>query len=177
MRPVEEGLGGGRCVVPSRHGQKGGHQRDSWFGNAGCGLLLQRNDHGGGVGLRDTESLREGGQRASRGVAEGTECRQQRRQEDVNPLIRFALHHPEQAPLHDLERIRFQGDQDEQEPIFRRRQGAVFVHAQLARGPRLPIHPPRRHTGVERSLEGRDQLLKLVESYAGEIEELHRAGP
>jgi hypothetical protein len=95
----------------------------------------------------------------------------------VNPLIRFALHHPEQAPLHDLERIRFQGDQDEQEPIFRRRQGAVFVHAQLARGPRLPIHPPRCHTGVERGLEGRNELLKLVEGYAGEIQELHRAGP
>jgi hypothetical protein len=91
-------------------------------------------------------------------------------------LIRFALNHPEQAPLHDLERIRFQGDQDEQEPIFRRRQGAVLVHGKPARGPRLPIHSPRRHTGVERGLEGWAQLLKLIEGYAGAIQALHRAG-
>ena len=64
--------------------------------------------------------------RGTRPVAEGTECRQQRRQEDVNPLIRFALNHPEQAPLHDLERIRFQVDQDEQEPIFWCREGQFF---------------------------------------------------
>ena len=95
----------------------------------------------------------------------------------MNPLIGFALDHPEQAPMHDLERIRFQVDQDEQEAIFRRRQRAVLVYAKLASGPRLPIHPPRRHTGLKRGLEGRDQLLKLVQSQAGEIEELHRAGP
>src|SRR3989442_14030458 len=94
----------------------------------------------------------------------------------MNPLIGFALDHPEQAPMHDLERIRFQVDQDEQEAIFRRWQEAVLVHAKLASGPRLPIHPPRRHTGVERGLEGRDQLLKLVEGHAGEIQERHRAG-
>jgi hypothetical protein len=29
---------------------------------------------------------------------------------------------------------------------------------------------------VERGLEGRDELLKLVERQAGEIQELHRAG-
>ena len=88
----------------------------------------------------------------------------------------FALHHPEQAPLHDLERIRFQVDQDKQEPIFRGRQGAVLVHGKAAHGPRLPIHAPRRHSGVERRLEGRDQLLKLVKRQAREIQELSRAG-
>jgi hypothetical protein len=100
---------------------------------------------------------------------------QEHRQEGVNPLIRFTLHHPEQASLHDLERIRFQVDQDEQEPIFRRRQGAVFVHAKLTSGPRLPIHAPRREMCVERGLEGRDQLLKLIEGQTGEIQELQRA--
>src|SRR4029453_6443705 len=63
-----------------------------------------------------------------------------------------------------------------QEPIFRGRQGAVLVHSKLARGPRLPIHAPRRHPGVERRLEGRDQLLKLVERHAREIQKLHRTG-
>jgi hypothetical protein len=94
----------------------------------------------------------------------------------MNPLIRFALDHPEQAPLYHLKRIRFEVGEDEEQPIFRRRQGAVLVHGKPASGPRLPIHPPRRHPGLERSLEGRDQLLKLVERQAGEIQELHRAG-
>ncbi len=30
--------------------------------------------------------------------------------------------------------------------------------------------------GLERGLEGRDQLLKLVEGHTGAIQELHRAG-
>jgi len=94
----------------------------------------------------------------------------------MNPLIRFALDHPEQVPLYYLKRISLEVGEDEEQPIFRRRQGAVFVHAKPASGPRLPIHPPRRHTRVERGLEGRDQLLKLVEGQAGEIQELHWAG-
>jgi len=60
-------------------------------------------------------------------------------------------------------------------PVFWRRQGAVFVHGKPTSGPRLPIHPPRRHPGVERGLEGRDPLLKLLEGHTGEIQELHRA--
>src|SRR5262249_18324768 len=51
-----------------------------------------------------------------------------------------------------------------------------LVHGKPAHGPRLPIHPPRRHPGVERRLERRDQLLKLVERQAREIQELYRAG-
>jgi len=106
--------------------------------------------------LRDAEPLGQGGQRAGWDITEGTECGQQGWQEDVNPSIGFALDHPEHASLHDLEGRRFQGDQDKQEPIFRCRQGAVLVHGKPARGPRLPIHPPRRHPGVERRLEGWD---------------------
>src|SRR6266851_5768308 len=116
------------------------------------------------------------GQRAGWGITEGTECCQQCRQEEVNPSIGFALHHPEQAPLHALERIRFQVDQNKQEPVFRRWQGAVLVHGKPTRGSRLPIHPPRRHPGLECRFEGRDQLLKLVEGQAREIQELSRAG-
>jgi len=94
----------------------------------------------------------------------------------VNPLIRFALDHPEQAPLDHLKRIGLEVSEQEEQPIFRRRQGAVLVDGKPARGPRLPIHPPRRHPGLERGLEGRDQLLKLVEGHAGEIQELCGAG-
>ena len=38
-----------------------------------------------------------------RGIAEGAERCQQYGQEDVNPLIGFALAHAEQAPVHHLE--------------------------------------------------------------------------
>jgi hypothetical protein len=78
--------------------------------------------------------------------------------------------------VHHLEGVGFEVDQDEQEPVFRCQEGAVFVDGKSARGPRFPIHPPGRHTGVERGLKGRDQLLKLVERQAGEIQELHRTG-
>src|SRR5262245_40318991 len=67
-------------------------------------------------------------------------------------------------------------DKDEQETIFRRREGAVVVPGQQARGQRFPIHPTRRHPSVERGLKGRDQLRKRVERQAGEIEEVQRAG-
>jgi len=78
--------------------------------------------------------------------------------------------------VHHLEGVRLQIGENKQEPVFRCQEGAVLVHGKLARGPRFPIHPPGRHPGVERGLEGRDQLLKLVEGQAGEIQELHRAG-
>src|SRR5204863_447526 len=81
----------------------------------------------------------------------------------------------EQASLDDLERVCLEVGEQEEQAIFRRRQGAVFIHGKLASGSGLPIHPPRRHTGVERRLKGRDQRLKLVEGQAGEIQELYRA--
>jgi hypothetical protein len=59
------------------------------------------------------------GQRAGRGIAEGTPRREEGGEEDVHPLMRFALAHAKQASLHDLERIRFQVDEDEEQPIFR----------------------------------------------------------
>jgi hypothetical protein len=93
----------------------------------------------------------------------------------VNPLIGFPLHHTEQAPLHHLEGVGLQVSEQEEQPIFRRRQGAVFVHGKPTSGPRLSIHPPCRHPGLECGLEGWDQLLKLVKSHACEIQELHRA--
>src|SRR5215831_2106127 len=78
--------------------------------------------------------------------------------------------------MHHLECIGFDVDQDEQESVFRCQEGAVFVNGKPACGPWFPIHPPCRHPGVECGLEGRDQLLKLVERQAREIQELRGAG-
>jgi hypothetical protein len=68
--------------------------------------------------------------------------------------MRFALAHAQQAPLHHLEGIRFQGDQPEEQPIFRCSSKAGLVHRQPVGGPALPIEAPRRHRRLERGLEG-----------------------
>jgi hypothetical protein len=65
--------------------------------------------------------LGQGRQGTGGGITEGAQRRQQRGEEDVNPLIGFALAHAEQASLDDLERVGFQVDQQEEQPIFRRR--------------------------------------------------------
>src|SRR6266852_7267164 len=88
----------------------------------------------------------------------------------------FALSHAEPTSLDHLEAISLQISEQEEQPIFRRRQGAVLVHGKLAGRPGLPIEAPRGHMRVERGLKGRNQLLKLVEGQAGQIQELRGAG-
>jgi hypothetical protein len=85
--------------VRSRHGHKGGHRPASGRRGQRHGRLLPRGDHRGRVGLRDAEALRQGRQGAGGGITEGTQCSQQRGQEDVDPLMGFALDHAAQAPL------------------------------------------------------------------------------
>ena len=94
----------------------------------------------------------------------------------MNPLIGFALPHAEQTSLDHLEAISLQISEQEEQPIFRRRQGAVFVHGKLAGRPGFPIEAPRGHMRLERRLKGRDQVLKLLEGQAREIQELRGAG-
>ena len=93
----------------------------------------------------------------------------------MNPLMGFALAHPEQAPLYDLEAVRFQVDQEKEQPIFRRRQGAILIDGKLAGGPGFPIEALLGHMRLKRRLKRRDQLLKLVEGQAGQIQELRGA--
>jgi hypothetical protein len=57
--------------------------------------------------------LGEGRQGTGRGIAEGAQGHQQCGQEDMNPLIGFALSHAEEASLDDLEAIRLQIRKDE----------------------------------------------------------------
>ncbi len=89
----------------------------------------------------------------------------------MNPLIGFTLPHAEQASLHHLECIGLEVGEQEEQPIFWRRQGAVLVHAKPTCGPGFPIEAPRCHMRLERRLERWDQLLKLVERQAGQIQE------
>jgi len=89
----------------------------------------------------------------------------------VNPLIGFALAHAAQAPVHHLERIGLEVDQNEEQSIFRRWQGTVLVDREPAGDARLPIEAPRGEMRLERRLEGRDSLVKLIEHQAGQIQE------
>ncbi len=82
----------------------------------------------------------------------------------MDPLISLALPHAEQTSLDHLEGVGLEVGEQEKEPIFRRRQGAVLVHGKLAGGPGFPIEAPRRQMRVERRREGRDQDLKLLKS-------------
>jgi hypothetical protein len=94
----------------------------------------------------------------------------------MNPLMGFALAHPEQPPLHDLEGVGFQVDQDKQQPILGGRQWTVLVGRIPPGGARLPIEAPFGHMGLERGLKGRDQALKLIDGETGQIEHLCGAG-
>jgi hypothetical protein len=94
----------------------------------------------------------------------------------MNPLMRFALAHPEQSPLHHLEGIGFQIDQDKQQPILGGRQRTVLVGRVPTSRATLPVKAPVGHMGLERGLKGRDQLLKFVHGETGQIEHLCRAG-
>ena len=88
----------------------------------------------------------------------------------------LALAHPEPAPVHHVERIRFQGDQDTQQPIFRRGQRRVLLRRVPAGGARLPIEAPSGHMGLEHALKDRDQPPKLVQRQTGQIQDLRGAG-
>jgi hypothetical protein len=94
----------------------------------------------------------------------------------VDPLIGFTLPHAEQPSLHHLEGIGLEVREQEKEPIFRRRQGAVLVDGKLAGGPGFPIEAPCGHMRLKRGLKGREQDLKLLERQAGQIQELCGAG-
>jgi hypothetical protein len=148
-------------------------------GEAGAGLgggLRQRGTPDGCLSRRAAEPLGQGGQRAGRGRAAGAPRGQQRGPEPVAPLLGLALAHADQAPMHHLQRRGLEVGEQAEEPIVRRRQGAVLVHGKPARGPRLSLHAPRRHPSLEGSCEGWDQLRKLVERHAGQIQELGGAG-
>jgi hypothetical protein len=72
----------------------------------------------------------------------------------MNPLMGLALAHPEEPPLHDLERVGLQVDQDKQQPIFGGREWTALVGRVPPGGARLPVKAPVGHVGLERGLKG-----------------------
>jgi hypothetical protein len=89
----------------------------------------------------------------------------------VDPLVGLALAHAEQAPVHHLERISLEVDQNEEQAIFRGRERTVLIYREPAGDPRLPIEARRGEMRLECCLEGRDSLVKCIERQAGHIQE------
>ena len=120
--------------------------------------------------------MRQSREGAGGGIAEAAERREQRRQQDMDPLVGFALAHAELPPLDHLNGVGLQVGEPEEQPIFRRCQRAGPINGEATAGSGFSIEPPRRHRVLERGLEGRHQGLKLLQGQTGEIEELRRAG-
>jgi len=59
---------------------------------------------------------------------------------------------------------------NEKQSIFRRRERTVLVHREPVGDARFAIKAPRGEMRLERGLKGRDELLKLVERQAGQIQ-------
>jgi hypothetical protein len=72
-----------------------------------------------------------------------------------------------------LEAIGLEVSEQEEQAILRCGQGASLIDAKLARGTGLAIESPQRHVGLKGVLKRLNQLLKLVQGQAGQIEEFH----
>jgi hypothetical protein len=70
-----------------------------------------------------------------------------------------------------MECVGFEVGEQKEQSIFRGREKTVLVDREPASGPRLPIEAPRGEMRVERRLERRDSLVKLLERHAGQIQE------
>ena len=81
---------------------------------------MYRGDQRARISLGHPEAVRQLCQGPGRGIPQRAQRRLQNPQQDVNPLMGLALAHPEQPPLHDLEGVRLQVDEDKEQPILRR---------------------------------------------------------
>jgi hypothetical protein len=94
----------------------------------------------------------------------------------MNPLMGFALAHPEEPPLHDLERVGLQIDQEKHQPILGGWQRTIRGGRVPPGDARLPVEAPVGHMSLERSFKGWDQLANLLHGETGQIQELRGAG-
>jgi hypothetical protein len=88
----------------------------------------------------------------------------------------YALSHPKQPPLYDLEGVSLRGGQDAQQSILGRGQRAVLVCGIPAGSAGSLIEAPRGHMSLKYRLKGSDRELKLINSETGHIAPLCQAG-
>ncbi len=88
--------------------------------------------------------MRQSREGAGGSIAEAAQRRKQRRQQDMDPLVGFALAHAEQPPLDHLNGVGLQVGEQEEQPVFRRCQRAGPINGEATGGSRFPIEAPRR---------------------------------
>jgi hypothetical protein len=137
---------------------------------------MARFDHRRRLCFGHSKARRQVGHGPGGGIPQRAQRRPQHDQEDMKPLMRFALAHPEQPPLHHWEGRGLQVDQDAQEPILGRGQRAVLVGGIPTGGPGLPIAAPLGHMSLKCRLKREDHVLKRLDGKTGQIEHLCRAG-
>jgi hypothetical protein len=123
--------------------------------------------------MRRRRQFRQG---PGRDIPEPAQRRPQHHQQGMNPRMGFALAHPEQPPLYDLEGRGLQVDQDQPEPILGRGERAVGVGRVATGRAWFPVEAPGGHVGLEGGLKGRHSRPTLVHRETGQIEYLCRAG-
>src|SRR3954454_20227665 len=69
--------------------------------------------------LRDSQLVRQSREGTGGSIAEAAQRRKQRRQQDMDPLVGFALAHAEQPPLSHLNGVGLQVGEQEEQAIFR----------------------------------------------------------
>src|SRR3954469_8173030 len=144
--------GSGECAVPFRHEQKGGALPSFGGRDWGGRRLLQRHERP----LRDSQAVRQSREGA---VAETAQRREQRWQQNMDPLVGFALAHAQQPP--HLNGVGLQVSEQEEQPIFRRCQRAGPVDGEAVRG-----FPSRRHAAIwswnSKGVTSNSSRVKLV---------------
>jgi hypothetical protein len=94
----------------------------------------------------------------------------------MDPLMGFTLAHPEQPPLHYLEGVRLQVDEDKEQPILGRGQWTVRIGCIPPGGTRSSIEAPFGHVRLERGFKRSNQRPKLLSRETGQVEHLGGAG-
>ena len=107
------------------------------------------------VSLGHAQAQSQLGHRPGRSLPQRAQRRSQHHQEPVDPLMRFALAHPEQPPLYDLEGRGLQVDQEKQQTVLGRGQRTVLVGRVPSGDAWLAIETPKGHMGPKGRLKGR----------------------
>ncbi len=94
----------------------------------------------------------------------------------MNPLLGFALAHPDQPSRHHWEGVRHQGDQDTQLPILGHGPWTIRLGRLPLGGTRPSIEAPCGHLRLEGGCQREHQRPQLRSRETGQITPLGRAG-
>jgi len=92
----------------------------------------------------------------------------------MNPLIGFALGHPEQAAMSHLQRVGLEIAQDKEQSILGGGQGTIRIGGIHAPGAPFAIQTPQAHMLLKGLFKRLDQVPKLAKGQTGQIQQVIR---